>query len=526
MQDNNPKDSKDTEKGEEEGYFDIPETPEEETLDESILLEEEEVKKEVSTVVEEPTSEKLKNPNAKLDQPYSEEVPEDDKDFRPGVSLPSISYDDFISFNEKFSEVIKGMGDMLDEWRGVSRDAFDNYTPEGHKQKRFHEEGSEFYQGVNTETGLKSINALKFKKTEGELRGEMALLRAAKFLGLGEVVNVPLPHSGIWVTIKPPTEKDLIDFYNMAFREKIILGRATSGYTLTNMSVHINNRLFDLILRHVHAVNFEGISVDNLKDKLVIHDFPILAWGFACTMYPNGFDYQRSCMNDVEKCSHVSKSKLNLNKLLWIDNPSLSDTQKEILSDGRANANKLESYVKYQEEHKRMTSEVITVREGVRVKLRLPTFTEYTTDGLKWVNSITNIVERVLVDSEEDEEGKLDTLNHYVRASILCQFNHFIEWIEIGDNLIKDRATIDSTLSMLSGDDTVRSTLSEAVSEFKSKTSIAIIGIPDYSCPKCNHEQKPEFPNPNLTSVIPLDVMNMFFLMFASKISKILDRET
>jgi hypothetical protein len=93
-------------------------------------------------------------------------------------------------------------------------------------QDRFLDEASRFEQGVETKEGeLKTISSLKMKQADGELKGAMAVLKVSKALGLGDVLSIPLPHSGIWVTIKPPAEKDLIDFYNNIFKEKIAIGR-------------------------------------------------------------------------------------------------------------------------------------------------------------------------------------------------------------------------------------------------------------------------------------------------------------
>lgn len=460
-------------------------------------------------------------PNAILTDSYSTPLSEDAPG---GPGMPSLPLKEFTEKVTQFSNIADSMGDVLKTWRSVLEEAVEQFTPAGHMQERFTDSDSEFKQGVEQPSGLKTISAINFKQTTGEVRGELALMKVAKFLGLGEVVNVPLPHSGIWVTIKPPAEQDLIDFYNMVFREKIVMGRATSGYTLTNMSVHINNRLFDFILKHVHSVNYEEISKEELDKRVNILDFPILAWGFACSMYPNGFDYERACMNDIEKCTHIEKAKLNLSKLLWIDNSSLSEVQKTILGENRPNKLKLVDYEKYRSEHQRTKARTVKLSNGIEFKLRIPTFSEYTADGLKWVNTITNVVERALMDSEADEEVRLETLNQYVKASILKQYNFYVESIIVDGSVISDRSTIDSTLALFSSDDTIRGELTKEIIDFKAKSSIAVIGIPEYKCPVCKTEQKLENPGTAVTNVIPLDVMNVFFLTLTSRISKILDR--
>jgi len=446
------------------------------------------------------------------------------------VTLPSVS---LTEFSKKIAEFQKlnlnedGSNASLNEWKKATEEAVESYTPGSMYQDRFHDEKSDFKQGIETNEGkLNTISSLKFKKQEGELKGEVALLKVSKLLGLGDVISIPLPHSGIWVTIKPPTEKDLIDFYNSVFREKIIFGRATQGLTLTNFSVHINNRLFEFILKHVHSLNYGEIPKEELRNYVLIHDFHILAWGFACTMYPNGYDFQRACVNDIEQCSHIDKAVINLTKLLWVDNASLTDLQKNIMSEYRPNKHSIETYRKFISEHSKVVGSDFTTANGIKFKLKIPTFAEYTFDGLNWINKINDAIEGVILeDSDKEAEAKIELLNQYVKSSVLRQFNHFIDYIEFDDNVVSDRETINSLLEALSADDDLRNEISKAILKFKAETTIALIGIPDYKCPNCGFNQNKNAINEKLTNVIPLDVMNLAFLVLTSKISKILARE-
>lgn len=469
-------------------------------------------------------SEELRTSNAILTEEYNFTS---SKSPTYRISLPSINLFDFTSKLKRFNSLnIDQPSENLKQWREVTEESVDYYTVGGLYQDRFTDSKSKFKQGVETKEGdLNSISTLKFKKTEGELKGEIALLKVSKLLGLGEVINVPLPHSGIWVTIKPPTEKDLIDFYNSVFREKIMLGRNTSGLTLTNFSVHVNNRLFEFILRHIHSVNFADIPKDELRNYILIHDFPILAWGFACTMYPNGYDYQRACVNDIETCSYIAQATINLTKLLWVDNPSLTEAQKIILSENRPNKLTIENYRKFISEHTRVTGSTFSTKNGIKFKLKVPTFHEYTSDGLGWVSKINSAVESIILEDDNEKETKTEMLNQYVKSSILRQFNHFVDYIEIEDNVISDRDTINSLLEVFSSDDDIRNEITENILKFKVDTTLAIIGIPEYKCPQCGTTQNPTPVNSKFTSVIPLDTMSIVFLVLTSKISKILERE-
>lgn len=446
------------------------------------------------------------------------------------VSLPSYSLLDFnYKINKLSKENHQHRTEELKEWREVAEEAVDYYTVGGLYQNRFSDKDSVFKQGIETKDGsLLSISTPKFKTTSGEIKGELALLKISKALGLGDVINIPLPHSGIWVTIKPPTEKDLIDFYNSIYREKVSLGRSTFGLTLSNFSVQINNRLFDFILKHIHNLNYGDMPIPELKNYLLIHDFPILAWGFACTMYPNGFDYQRNCITDINECSYVAKEIMNMTKLLWVDNPQLSEYQKVILEEFRPNKLSLDGYRKFISEHKKVVGSTFTTKRGIKIRLKIPTFAEYTSDGLKWVNGINTAIENIILaedDNSKTEEVKTEMLNQYVKTSVLRQFNHFVDYIDTTDGVVTDRETINQMLEMLSGDDELRSEITENILKFKANTTIGLVGIPEYECPSCHAGQNTSPVNDRFINVIPLDVMNLFFTLITLKISRILERE-
>lgn len=465
-------------------------------------------------------------PNAKQTEEYSSSKLDYNKNVYT-FSLPSITLFDFNSKIQSFNNLnLDQNSSELKQWKKVNEEAVDYYTVGGLYQERFTDKNSLFSQGIETKEGeLKTISNLKFKKTDGELKGELAVLKVSKMLGLGDVVNIPLPHSGIWVTIKPPTEKDLIDFYNTIFREKIILGRSTFGLTLSNFSVYINNKLFDFIVKHIHSVNYQDINKNDLKNYILIHDFPILAWGFACSIYPNGFDYQRACVNNVEQCTYIAKAVINMTKLLWIDNPSLTEAQKLIMSENRPNKLTIESYRKFISEHTKVSGTEFRVNDNIKVKLKVPTFNEYITDGLAWVNKINSAIDSAIVEEGNEEEAKTELLNQYVKSSILRQLNHFVDYIEVDDGVINDRDTINDVLELFSSDDNIRSIITENILKFKANTTIGLIGIPEYKCPNCGKSQNTDVEDERFVNVIPLDVMNIFFTLATLRISKILERE-
>lgn len=511
-----------------ESTFTPNEDDDEESLDSFITVEDKEEVTEVPTV-----DVKDKNPNAKVEFDFNSDKP---RDSGGDINLPSTNLNRFNERVQQFNSTeIENLTDELTKWREVSEAAVDMYTPAGLYQDRFYDEDSEFRQGIEDKEGnLSSIAPVKFKSTGGELKGNAAVLKVSRMLGLGDVINIPLPHSGIWVTIKPATEKDLIDFYNSIFREKIILGRSTHGLTLTNFSTYVNKRMFDFIVdKHVHAVNYErsAIPKEQLKDFLLIHDYHVLVWGFICSMYPNGYNYTRVCVNDIEKCTAKEEAKINLAKLLWVDNKSLTDVQKNILYEVRPGKLGIESYKKFISEHTRVSSTTLTLGGGIKLTLKVPTFAEHIEDGMGWITSINNKIESEIADADlsedKEEAAKNELLNQYVKSSALRSISHFVDYIEFTEDneTITDRRSISQTLEAISADDAIRDKITEAVLKFQSDTTIALIGIPEYKCKVCNKSQNEHPYNDKFTEVIPVDVLGMVFLLLTSKIWKILERE-
>lgn len=418
----------------------------------------------------------------------------------------------------------------LKEWVNRQKETTQYFTPGGMYQDLLEEEGQVFEQGVRHPDGrLRGIIPPKFKANQdGTLKGDMAVLKVSKALGLGEPVFVPLPHSGIVVTINPPTETDLIDFYGGIFREKIYLGRMTAGMTLTNMSAYINNRLFDFIVKHITAVNYADIKPSDLRNYMLIHDFPILVWGFASAMHPNGFDFSRSCSFDLTKCQHEVRGIINLLYLYWINNTALTQYQRETLYEARPNGLSLDTYRKYIGDHTRVKSQEITLSSGLIFRLKVPTFGEHIADGLAWVNAINTAIDNVIVmaaPESESDKVRQETLQQYVSASILRQFSHFVEHIETEGEIIQDRDSINKVLTLLSADDKIRPELSSKIIRFKADTTVALIGLEEYKCPSCGQPQQPEPVSEAFATVIPIDVMMTFFTLVTLRISRIMERE-
>lgn len=392
------------------------------------------------------------------------------------------------------------------------------------------DEEADFQQKLeHSGVGL-SAQAPRFKTIENQtLKGERAVIRFVSHLGLGSLFQVPLWHSGLWVTFKPPSEAEIIELNRLINADKISFGRYSYGLSFSNTSSYLTNRLVDYALAHVYDLTCkaEDVTVSNLKDHISCQDIPILLWGFICTMYPRGFMYRRACINDAEKCNHVVSDTLNISKLQWTNINALTDWQKVFMS-GRASKGKdLASINRYKEELSLIQNKRIIINKDqsneIAITIKTPSIAEHVEAGFRWVSDITDNVERTLGSESNIDERNAFIIKHG-QATAMRQYIHWIESIEYDSNIITDRETLEKTLDVVSADDYIRTEFTASVVKYIDKTTMSVIGIPVFDCPSCSKEQPGSKNLPEFSNIIPLDVMQLFFALLTQRIARLTDR--
>lgn len=393
------------------------------------------------------------------------------------------------------------------------------------------EEGSQWVQGVEVNNTRLSAQSPRFKQAENEnLKGERAVIRVMSQLGLGSLFQVPLWHTGIWVTIKPPTETEIVELHRTMQNDKIQFGRFTYGLAFSNMTSFTVGRLSDFVIDHIYdtTAKTDELPISDLKNIISAQDYPSLLWGLACSMFANGFQYRRPCSSDPEKCNYILEETLNVSKLQWTNENALTDWQKTHMSVRQSKSKDKASILRYKEELVRSQNTTFVLRAGeenqtTKMVLGAPTLQEYVEAGHRWIGEITETAERALgVDGKEDERNKF--IRRRSQATAMRNFMHWVKAIELGTNTIDDRETIESTLNVMSADDNIRTAYSEAVINFINKSTISLIGIPVFDCPSCKTTQKATDGLDSHKNVIPLDVMQVFFALLYQKLARITAR--
>lgn len=386
---------------------------------------------------------------------------------------------------------------------------------------------AEFHQGVPFNGAALAGAHPRFKAIEDEnIKGERGILRFMSHLGLGTIFQAPLWHTGIWITFKAPSEGELLELQRQLIADKISFGRMSYGMVFSNTSSYITDRLVSFAFNHIYDTSLKSDEAQKIDLKTIIssHDIPAVVWGLLCSIYPRGFQYRRACATDPEKCNHVVEERLNLSKILWTNTRALTPWQITHMSDRRANSKNLDSVKRYKEELLKCQNRQVEINKesgkSMQLTLRIPTIAEYVEAGHRWIGDIVSMVNKALGIDANDKDRN-DYIMKQGQATAMRQYMHWVDSIEFSSNKIEDKPTLEGIFDILSADDNVRGEFMTEVAKYINDTSIAVIGIPVYDCPKCGKTQESTLTLPAHTNIIPLDVYQTFFALLVQKLQKI-----
>lgn len=389
-------------------------------------------------------------------------------------------------------------------------------------------EGAHFVQQVQSSTSPLMGYEPKFKKKEGvKYSGESArnLIRSA--MKLGTVFAVPLWHSGFWITLRSPTEGQLLELYRKITQEKSTLGRSTYGLMFSNMSSYTNKAILDFIVDNYYETSLELGDNDNIRDFIQLPDLSLLIWGLACATWPNGFQYNRACITDVDKCKHVISEKLNLSRLLWTDTTSLTAWQIQHMTNRQRGSVNQEAVKKYRNEFLRGNNQKVQVTEDLSFILKMPTAKEHIDSGYRWVTQIEEDYGRAMTIDSEDRN---DYLLKHAQATSMRQYAHCVHSIVVGEDEIDGVEEIEAALNDLTARDDLRDDFMQKVGKFLDDSVVSFVGIPTYTCPACGGHQRhakvegEDKSNVKYPELIPLDVAQTFFPLLSQRFFKISNR--
>jgi hypothetical protein len=370
-------------------------------------------------------------------------------------------------------------------------------------------EGSQYRQAVESERGLLGASVPRFHEKEGaKLVGQQALLRIRALTGLGTIIQIPLWHSGFWITLKAPTDSDLLELNRRMAEEKVNLGRYTYGLAYSNTSVFYTAWVMDFVFANVYECSLKDRT--NLEQKISALDIPILAWGLACTIWPSGFQYAKSVLDQAGGAERVIKEKLSIGRLHWTDTAALTPWQIAHMANRHAGTITDDLLVRYRAEFTRGQGRKIQLNDNIAVTLRVPNVEQQLNSGQAWINNIVAMVDRAFGLPPEAEQR-----NRYIdeqgRATNLRQFGQWIESIHPGSNVIDDADSINEAIDVMSSSPEMRDAFFKGVRRFMEDSTISLIALPVTEAVEAK-------PLPRFPHLIPLDVLSTFFILLVQKV--------
>lgn len=409
------------------------------------------------------------------------------------------------------------------EWTNAVRQSLPHSSYEGAADRIFARKEAKWTQRISVGNFNIGPMASRAEVEQGSiLTGTQAVSAVQRHLGIGGSFTVVLPHSGFWITLKPPFEDTILELNRQIHNIKTEVGRETYGLMLNSYSGLINELFVRFALGSMQRNSIK--EVNDLLKIISVHDINILIWAYVCTIYPNGFNHRSPCIADTTKCSHIVEDIINVRRLFFIDSDAFSAEQLDHLKSHASSSMSVESVTKYRESMREKERKVIKICEGteqeISITLRVPSAFEYFDSTNRWINGIgTKVVESLGADSSFNERNKLIT--EHAAASQMRKYAHWVESIEFG-GIINDRESIESTLDAMSVSIEVREDYQEKVSAYVEQTCLSLIGIPDYKCPSCGKYQITEEGKDHLhRSIVGIDVPQTFFTTLVQRVQSV-----
>lgn len=378
---------------------------------------------------------------------------------------------------------------------------------------------SQWMQSIPTPAG--NLHMANVRSSNRSNTGAAASFMVGELFGRGGRVQIPLWHSGFWLTVECPSESALIDFEDRFLSERVAAARNTYGRVFSNQRSFFAHHVLELILSHVSQTNLK-VDISELRDMIRLPDLNLLAHGFAKLIWPNGWQYSRARFGKT-KLQEVVKQRTDIGRMLLTDYSAFNEHQLAHMAKRRSSVS-VEEIRHYQAQFLSSAGRQIDMADygietnaPVRFNLRIPTVAEYVNTGMGWINDLV-----AMYDSFPTKAGGDVARSRYVAdrmsATLLRQYEHFIESIEADDQVITDRSTITATLNQLSGVDRLREVLTEQTERFITDSTVSMVGIPTDDETEASAKY-PRFPN-----TIPLDPLYMFFTQLEQKTKLIRNR--
>lgn len=418
---------------------------------------------------------------------------------------------------EKLEKQGRGLGD--DEgnpWFRVLMNALTHAPVNQMGENSAAREGSEWHQVMEYEgQGLRAGQPKqRFEGTH--LSAEEKMTYLARKTGTGTVFDVPLYHSGVWLRFKSPNLAALTSLQHQLSQLKVSLGADSKGMAFSNTSQALTSVVMDFALQYVIDANVHFTTPSDLKEHIQVLDIPVALWGLAVTLYPKGFPYAHPCIADPEKCQHITRETLNLNRLFWTDTTAISQTQKKLMARKFQKKLSEEEIALYHTEHVHGNNRVVWFGT-TGLTLKVPTLQEYEDLGQDWINSIVEMTQGAFNEPPHGTNRERYIMS-LADATTARQYRHWVKDVRERDDdgedflIGDDDELINDTLNHIFSTDEYRESYFGKITEYMDDALISMIAIPSFNCPNCHTPVAEKF-RERFDHLVPLDVLTTFFTL-------------
>lgn len=375
-------------------------------------------------------------------------------------------------------------------------------------------DGSQWKQYMEHEGARHSFFTPKIETDKMPINDPInARIRVRTLMGVGGVISIPLFHSGFWIMLSAPSDGALYELNRRFNEEKVSLGRQTQGLIFSNEQVYMNSWLLEFCLDHCYDATVKYADREELRKLIKVTDLPVLFTGLARLIWPNGYRYVRSVSTAKGIAgSSMVEGKLDLAKLLYVDNPFFNTWQHNSMANRNRATVKQEDLARYQSEFPFAAGRVVEFNENIKVRLHVPNAEDSVNDGDRWVSGLVQMVDETFTTTRPTPEHRNEIISNHAAMQEMLRYGSWVQAVIFDDVEHTNREVIESSLISLSESEDYRKKFEEEIKKFIADTTGALIAIPEYDG---TESTLPRFPH-----LIPLDVVTVFFTLLMQKIAR------
>ena len=380
----------------------------------------------------------------------------------------------------------------------------------------------------STNLGLQELNPNKKAKT-----GKAALIKLTKVAGLGSHIQIPLYHSGFWITIRPLKDLEIVNLALDLSNELTRISRSTLGTMQTLFNLPFINSVMKYLKDVIVASTLNLDEDEDIFDYININDIYVLLWGIAKSLYPKGHNIIVACKNNgvldkntnLPKCTYKEQLHVDLEKLLWVDRSKLTEDQIIHMAKRRPKSvskDEVKEYVESLPTNEEINF-ILKGDEGTNIEITLatPSINKFIDLGdyiiLELQEQFNEVVRKSNVNLKD--EDKISAIKERILTTVYLKgYAHFVKSIKVEDAVLEDIAGIAEALEIINDSDELSKTFMEKLKSYLDRSLIAVIGIPNFTCPNCGGKQGED-------KIIPLAVYEYYFLLVSSRYDVIMERQ-